>query len=233
MELSVIDKKLAMDSRDIAKLTHKKHKLFIVYSKNKYEKYVGDKELPIYDELYPEGDILLGDSRSYAITAKIEHKNLLETIAEYCGCNEMFDADFVMVESHLIDILILFAIYKERVFNKEKDGFVYIMYDDTNLNIKIGKTKNVEKRLGSLRCANPNLKLYGYMKCKNHSKVENLLHKHFKTKRISGEFFLVNPKIVFDELCKLHDEYGYHEVNPVCVEASNIVHNAKTKIRTI
>jgi hypothetical protein len=25
----------------------------------------------------------------------------------------------------------------------------------------------------------------------------------------------------------LDDEYGYHEVNPVCVEASNIVHNAK------
>lgn len=233
MELSIIDKKLAMDSRDIAKITHKRHRLFIVYSKHEYEKYVGDEELPVYNELYPEGDILLGDSRSYAITAKIEHKNLLETIAEYCDCKEMSDADFVMVESNLMDIMICFAIYKERVLNKEEGGFVYIMFDDTNLNTKIGKAKDVEKRLKTLRGANPNLKLYGYMKCKNHTKVENMLHKHFKTKRISGEFFLVNPKIAFDELCKLHDEYGYREVNPVCVEASNIVHNAKTKIRTI
>ena len=228
MELSVIDKKLAMDSRDIATLTHKSHKLFIIYSKYEYKKYVGDEELPIYDELYPEGDILFEDSRSCAITAKREHKNLLETIAKYCNCNEMVDSDFVMMESNLMSIMLYFTIVRE-ILSREQDGFVYILFDDTNLNVKIGKAKDVEKRLRSLKCANPNLKLYGYMKCKNHSKVENLLHKRFKMGRISGEFFLVDPKTAFDELCKLHDEYGYKEVNPVCIEASGIVTNVMQK----
>ena len=164
MELSVIDKKLAMDSRDIAK-----QKLF----------------------------------------------NLLA---------ETSDEDFAKEFVELCD----------KVFApKDTSGFVYIIHDDIALNTKIGRTKDIKKRLRALRCGNPNLKLYGYMKCNNCCKVETLLHRHFEMKWIHGEIFNINPKTAFEELCKLQDEYGYHEVNPVCIEASNIVYSAKSKIRTI
>lgn len=162
MELSVIDKKLAMDSRDIAK------------------------------------------EKLRSLTREFTDDDFADDFVDLC----------------------------DKIFlNEKKNGYVYIIYDKSCGLVKIGRTKDINKRVVSLSCGNVSLSLYGYLACENCYRAENYLHKYFELYKYKREWFKISPKKVFEVLEQMKGEFS--EVNPVCIEASNIVYTAKTKIRTI
>lgn len=116
----------------------------------------------------------------------------------------------------------------DKVFlNKKNDGYVYIIYDKGNGLVKIGRTKDIDKRVVTLSCGNMNLSLYGYLACEDYYKAESYLHKYFESYKYKREWFKISPKKVFEVLEQMKGKFS--KVNPVCVEASNIVSSAMQK----
>ena len=77
---------------------------------------------------------------------------------------------------------------------KQPDTFIYLMKDEINGFIKIGRAKNPESRERTLQSEKPTIKLI--YKCKGFVSDETLLHKKYKKYRLRGEWFrLTNEQI--------------------------------------
>jgi hypothetical protein len=63
--------------------------------------------------------------------------------------------------------------------------YIYLILDPFSRLVKIGTTKNVNKRLLSIKTANPFAELFFYTT----EYTESFLHEKFKDKRIIGEWF--------------------------------------------
>jgi hypothetical protein len=83
---------------------------------------------------------------------------------------------------------------------------IYFIADDFNGPVKIGITANIDRRIGQLQTGNPrSLKLMGFIKTesrKGDREIENALHKKYRDNNISGEWFLLYPDEVLDEIRK-------------------------------
>lgn len=85
-------------------------------------------------------------------------------------------------------------------------GFVYFaycpdLYKKGIQYIKIGHTKNLEKRLGQLQTGNPfKLVFYKTHKSIHYKKIENDLHHKYKSKKILNEWFKMTLKEVDNEI---------------------------------
>ena len=98
--------------------------------------------------------------------------------------------------------------YKERFIDKEdesdgKEKYIYILEFDNN-SVKIGITKNQKKRMNQI-VSQSGLSItrsYFTEKTKNAIKIESELHKHFKEKRLNGEFFSNSYEEAISELKK-------------------------------
>ena len=72
-------------------------------------------------------------------------------------------------------------------------GFVYFVQEYMNGSFKIGKTKNLEKRMNIFGVKLPfENKLIFLIKTGNHHQTEVAFHKHFSDKRLEGEQFALN-----------------------------------------
>lgn len=72
------------------------------------------------------------------------------------------------------------------------DGYVYFIMS-TNKLVKIGVTKNVDRRLSELQTGSPGkMKLLGFIKTTKPYDLEKRLHKKYKDLRISGEWFNIH-----------------------------------------
>ena len=79
---------------------------------------------------------------------------------------------------------------------------IYLIFDTVRSVYKIGKAGNAVKRFDQLKTANAGIKLI----CSYYAdeKVERFLHGHFKSKRVSGEWFDLNDH---DLIC-FHGFFG-------------------------
>lgn len=69
-------------------------------------------------------------------------------------------------------------------------GYVYFVQEYMNGSFKIGKTKNLEKRMNIFGVKLPfENKLIFLIKTGNHHQTEVAFHKHFSSKRLEGEWF--------------------------------------------
>lgn len=72
-------------------------------------------------------------------------------------------------------------------------GYVYFVQEYMNGSFKIGKTKNLEKRMNIFGVKLPfENKLIFLIKTGNHHQTEAAFHKHFADKRLEGEWFALN-----------------------------------------
>lgn len=72
-------------------------------------------------------------------------------------------------------------------------GYVYFVQEYMNGSFKIGKTKNIEKRMNVFGVKLPfENKLIYLIKTGNHHQTEVSFHKHFSDKRLDGEWFALN-----------------------------------------
>lgn len=72
-------------------------------------------------------------------------------------------------------------------------GYVYFVQEYMNGSFKIGKTKNLEKRMNVFGVKLPfENKLIFLIKTGNHHQTEVAFHKHFSDKRLEGEWFALN-----------------------------------------
>lgn len=77
---------------------------------------------------------------------------------------------------------------------KQPDTFIYLMKDEINGFIKIGRAKNPEFRERTLQSEKPTIKLI--YKSKGFVSDETLLHKKYKKYRLRGEWYrLTNEQI--------------------------------------
>ena len=81
---------------------------------------------------------------------------------------------------------------------------VYFIADRENSFIKIGVSKNRNRRIKELKTGNPfQLEFMGWIECENDYKLEKDLHQKFRAKNHSGEWFKINQDDVVD-LLKIH-----------------------------
>lgn len=74
-------------------------------------------------------------------------------------------------------------------------GYVYFVQEYMNGSFKIGKTKNLEKRMNIFGVKLPfENKLIFIIKTGNHHQAEAAFHKHFSVKRLEGEWFALNKE---------------------------------------
>lgn len=72
-------------------------------------------------------------------------------------------------------------------------GYVYFVQEYMNGSFKVGKTKNLEKRMNVFGVKLPfENKLIFLIKTGNHHQTEAAFHKHFADKRLEGEWFALN-----------------------------------------
>lgn len=184
MELSIIDKKLAMDSRDIATLTHKLHKNVLKDIREMYSKLGRLKnELTYLDKQGKERPF-------YLLTYE-------DTITLLTGYS---------IELRAAVVKRWLALEKHYQSERKKS-------------IEVRKTFTDELKSRNYTQPHEFIQTTSQMK-----KALGISHK--KDSMTTEELKAVYASEALSSYL-LTDEQGYHEVNPVCVEASNIVHNAK------
>jgi hypothetical protein len=95
------------------------------------------------------------------------------------GFREMID---LLIPECLLEVSIL----KDQIeVPAERKFKTYLMVDERNGYIKIGKSLDPDKRERTLQSEQPKIKLIYVLD----SNMESLLHKRFKTKRVRGEWF--------------------------------------------
>ena len=185
-ELSIIDKKLAMDSRDIAKLTKKRHADVLHDIRNMYEK-LGERRFPF---TYKDKQ---GKERPYFLL------NYEDTITLLTGYS---------VE--LRSAVVKRWLYLEKHYQTERKKSIEVRNTFTDEL----KDRGYKQR-------------HEYMQTTMQMK-EPLGITHRKNEMTAKELKAIRASEAMASLL-LDDEYGYHEVNSVCVEASCIVGNAMRK----
>ncbi|AQQ52292.1 GIY-YIG nuclease family protein [Planococcus lenghuensis] len=76
-------------------------------------------------------------------------------------------------------------------------GYVYFVQEYLNGTFKIGKTKNIEKRMNVFGVKLPfENQLVFLIKCADHHQAEAVFHKHFADKRLEGEWFALTKEDV-------------------------------------
>ncbi len=90
----------------------------------------------------------------------------------------------------------------EKTF-EDRNNYVYVMQTSDNT-VKVGRSKNPEKRLKNLQTGNPNeIKLIDTIKSEFSSEIERQFrHKH-DDKRIKGEHYNLSQKEAMDSLSKI------------------------------
>lgn len=87
--------------------------------------------------------------------------------------------------------------------------FIYLLtgLNDGILMHKIGISKNVNRRLKQLRTGNPTIALVYSYESINYKGIETSMHRRYKHKKFSGEWFILDKSDVesFIEDCKLID----------------------------
>ncbi len=186
MELAIIDKKLAMDSRDIAKLTHKRHSDVLYDIRNMYEK-LGERKSPL---AYLDKQ---GKERPYYLL------NYEDTITLLTGYSVELRA----------------AVVKRWIYLEK--------------HYQIERKKSIEVR----NTFTDELKDRGYSQQYEYIQTTQQMKKslditHKKSKMTVKELKAIRASEAMASLL-LDEEYGFNEVNPVCVDAAEIVSNAKRK----
>ena len=72
----------------------------------------------------------------------------------------------------------------------------YLILDTGSNMVKIGKSNDVEKRLGILQIGNPSQLVIKHVFSRD---IERVLHRYFKSRRVRGEWF----DVPCDEIVKL------------------------------
>lgn len=96
--------------------------------------------------------------------------------------------------------------WSERFNYKTLNIFTYLMYDGKYF--KIGKTRNIKKRLLSIKTNNPDIKLL----CLADYDCENYLHSKYKKYRHKGEWFLFKKEDALD-FSRLWLEFTLYDYN--------------------
>jgi hypothetical protein len=81
---------------------------------------------------------------------------------------------------------------------------VYFMgTESSEHSIKIGATKNIERRQRELQTGNPvELRLLGWIEAANSFQLEQRLHEHFVSTRLRGEWFAIEPADILPVLMR-------------------------------
>lgn len=177
MELSIIDKKLAIDSRDIAKLTKKQHKAVLRDIRVMYAKLGRHKSVLTYynSQNKPQPYYLL------------DYEDTITLLTGY--------------SVELRNIVVKRWIYLEKHYQSERKKSIEIRNTFTD-ELKERGYKNQ----------------YEYIQTTQQMKKPlNITHK--KSEMTVKELKAIRASEAMASLL-LDDEYGYQEVNPVCVEAS-------------
>lgn len=85
--------------------------------------------------------------------------------------------------------------------NSRKSEWVYFLREGNTDNIKIGLTKNLQKRIKTLQTGNSNiLSLVAYIEAKNMYELETKFHKYFEYCNGSGEWFNIPNEVLVNTL---------------------------------
>ncbi len=76
----------------------------------------------------------------------------------------------------------------------KEHGFVYLITDETD-RVKIGVSKNAERRLIQFRTSNPSVKLFGKIPCRCYD-LESFLHKELAQYNVGGEWFSPSDEVI-------------------------------------
>jgi hypothetical protein len=137
-------------------------------------------------------------TRFYRLTTKAFNTQLSFVMQEYEKDKESDESSLGTEEMYLpIEFSIPpLAEGLEAEENAEKEGYLYVMYETGQKNVKIGKSINVPKREQQLNSTKMpiKVKLIGKVKSPYYSEAEKILHRIYARYRIDGtEWFNLDP----------------------------------------
>lgn len=186
MELAIIEKKLAMDSRDIAKLTGKRHKHILRDVRDMYEK--------------------LGQTKNGLTYLDKQGKEQPYFLLDYEDTITLLTGYSVELRSKVVKRWL----YLEKHYQTERKKSIEVRNNFTDEL----KDRGYEKQFEYIQTTTQMKKPLGI--------------KHKKAEMTAKELKAIRASEAMASLL-LENEYGYKEVNPICVEASNIVSSAMQK----
>lgn len=98
-------------------------------------------------------------------------------------------------------LLLFLHISKFNTINKNVSDKTYVIKDSSNGLYKIGKTCNINKRFATIKISNASIELI----LVSNENIESKMHKKFKSKRVSGEWFSLNDY----DLKVMRTKYGF------------------------
>lgn len=144
----------------------------------------------------------------YIDTNKIGHRQIMFDVYRAITKSEVNNTDHVIISRELLEILCHHAetmyeqlqpkkVIQYLEINPDKSnwqdnpGYIYFIQDiDHTKNIKIGRSKDVDKRFLQFNTPIPfNIQIMHRIKCSDYISAENFFHKFFENKRVKGEWF--------------------------------------------
>jgi hypothetical protein len=128
--------------------------------------------------------------------------------------NDKFRIDFIINIDNTSEIKLSFIEKYKKNFDasfltsKLNDLNYYVYFIKSEYGYKIGKTKNINKRLKTFDVKLPfDFHLYAYIETKKMDECEKFFHDIFQEKRINGEWFEIND-YDFPEIERLSNNWG-------------------------
>ena len=128
--------------------------------------------------------------------------------------NDKFRIDFIINIDNTSEIKLSFIEKYKKNFDasfltsKLNDLNYYVYFIKSEYGYKIGKTKNINKRLKTFDVKLPfDFYLYAYIETKKMDECEKFFHDIFQEKRINGEWFEIND-YDFPEIERLSNNWG-------------------------
>lgn len=133
-----------------------------------------------------------------------------ESMKKLCSTLKYY---YLEKSSFFIKVQPYFSILAEIKRNNNKNGYVYFIKDMLNDFIKIGRTKNVKKRVSQLSSSNNSLKILKVIKSNNAPVWERELHKFYKEKKQYKEWFSLDEADIKSGIIYLEDKFNT-EIDP-------------------
>lgn len=195
-ELKVLNKKLVMDSREIAELTHKQHSKVLRDIRS------------MYNNLYQEK----------SGNPKMDRQNKIPNPLTYKDCRGKLQPYYLLTYEDTLLLLTGYSItlrqavikrwlYLESSYRKERQQSIEIKNNFTDELKNRGYNKS-----------------YEYIQTTKQMK-DTLFIKNKKEAMTERELKAVRTSEALAELL-FDNEYGYNEINPICIRASKIISSA-------
>lgn len=180
---------------------------FLVNTKDEYSQNLSIYIMEIMDNEHSKNYINFNEA--FIIIAGLGNWELAKKCLDIAEIEISLEKNVMHENNHYAHMIGAVDIWKNKMYEKNESGpslknkYLYVL-EFTNKTVKIGITKEKEKRMKAICSASGMNIVRGYFteKIDNVQKLETELHRHFRYARLNGEFFAISFEEAVEEVKK-------------------------------